>query len=77
VKHDPETCRACEYELSIKDVVPWRPDPNCTHERDTWFSRTICAEPCGSMHDVCTDCSKVLYCYFDSPEYAAHETARE
>lgn len=31
----------------------------CPH-RDTWFSREICAEPCGMMHTYCTDCGKMM-----------------
>lgn len=30
---------------------------------DHWFDRSICPEPCGSMHDVCIDCGRVKgYC---------------
>jgi len=37
---------------------------DCTHP-DSWFDRTLCAEPCGSMHDRCTECGAVLgYCPF-------------
>ena len=69
--HDPATCRACEYESQPKDP-PWRPDPNCKHEGDTWFNRSICAEPCGYMHDVCADCGAALGCYFNSDEFREH-----
>jgi len=31
----------------------------CTHP-DTWFDRSMCAEPCGSMHDRCTQCGVVV-----------------
>jgi len=34
----------------------------CIHE-DTWFDRTICPEPCGTMHTYCSDCGVHLgYC---------------
>jgi hypothetical protein len=29
----------------------------CPHT-DEWFDRTICPEPCGSMHYYCTECGK-------------------
>ncbi len=28
---------------------------DCTHPNE-WFDRSICPEPCGSMHYYCTDC---------------------
>lgn len=31
----------------------------CKHP-DTWFSRTVCPEPCGYMHTYCTECSEPL-----------------
>lgn len=32
-------------------------------ESDVWFDRTICPEPCGSMHNVCTECGRIKgYC---------------
>mgnify|MGYP003575045932 CR=1 FL=1 len=34
------------------------PEP-CTHP-DTWFDRTVCAEPCGTMHTICTECGEPL-----------------
>jgi hypothetical protein len=48
----------------------------CSH-RDTWFNRSICAEPCGSMHDVCVDCGQVVdYCPLRTAEYEAEQRAR-
>lgn len=32
---------------------------DCPH-RYTSFDRTICADPCGSMHTYCEDCGKCL-----------------
>lgn len=26
---------------------------------EEWFDRSICSEPCGSMHNRCTDCGAV------------------
>ncbi|KAB2976009.1 hypothetical protein F8R89_30855 [Streptomyces sp. SS1-1] len=31
----------------------------CT-EFDTWFDRTVCAEPCGAMHTRCVNCGAAL-----------------
>jgi hypothetical protein len=37
-------------------------EKRCKHE-NTWFDRTVCEEPCGAMHTVCSDCSAVVdYC---------------
>ncbi len=30
------------------------------HHVDTWFDRTFCPEPCGSMHTICTDCGEIF-----------------
>lgn len=30
---------------------------DCTHPNE-WFDRSICPDPCGSMHYYCTDCGK-------------------
>lgn len=46
----------------------WTPctDPvhcDCTPEPDGWFDRSVCPEPCGSMHTICGDCGRVQgYC---------------
>lgn len=40
-------------------------EPFCTCEADGetftdhWFDRSICPEPCGSMHDVCVECGRI------------------
>lgn len=32
---------------------------DCFHHGErTWFDRTLCSEPCESMHDVCEACGK-------------------
>lgn len=31
----------------------------CDPEPDHWFDRSICPEPCGSMHNICVDCGRV------------------
>lgn len=42
--------------------IAWR---QCRH-RNTWFDRTICPDPCDSMHDVCIDCGVVVgHCALD------------
>lgn len=35
--------------------APSGPAAGCPHP-DSWFDREICPEPCGTMHDRCTDC---------------------
>lgn len=32
---------------------------SCAHT-DSWFDRSICPEPCGSMHERCSHCGKAL-----------------
>jgi hypothetical protein len=44
--------------------------PPCTHNGDTWFDRSFCPEPCGSMHDRCVECGCAPGCYFESEEHA-------
>lgn len=29
----------------------------CPEETDSWFDRSICPDPCGSMHNICVECS--------------------
>ena len=42
------------------DMRATTPGRLCTcEESGHWFSRSICPEPCGSMHDICVDCSLV------------------
>lgn len=36
-----------------------RKPATCAHG-DTWFSRTLCAEPCGMMHTYCTRCAAMI-----------------
>lgn len=31
-------------------------DAECKHDGAQWFDRTICADPCGSMHQRCVAC---------------------
>lgn len=28
----------------------------CPEDTDHWFDRSICPDPCGSMHDICNEC---------------------
>jgi hypothetical protein len=40
----------------------------CAHE-ETWFDRSICPEPCDSMHNRCVACGKVadaLGCFWEA-----------
>lgn len=32
---------------------------SCGQRAGTWFDRSVCAEPCGSMHDRCSNCGAV------------------
>ena len=36
-----------------------REGEGCLHE-DTWFDRTVCPEPCGSMHTICSTCGYII-----------------
>ncbi|MFD5107145.1 hypothetical protein [Streptomyces cinereoruber] len=61
--HDEtQICYACECGAYRPD----RPEPGgCAGcgSQDSWVDRSICAEPCGSMHDCCSNCGAVLgYC---------------
>jgi hypothetical protein len=41
----------------------------CLHER-TYFDRSLCPEPCDTMHDRCKDCGQTV-------GFCAHEKAFE
>lgn len=30
-------------------------------DTDHWFDRSICPEPCGSMHDICVECERIQH----------------
>lgn len=48
-------------------IIEWckHNNPPCSH-RNTWFSRTLCAEPCDTMHTYCSDCNVCLdHCAHD------------
>ncbi|WP_432112831.1 hypothetical protein [Streptomyces sp. S1] len=36
-----------------------RDEAGCSHPY-TWFDRSVCADPCGSMHDRCIECGVVV-----------------
>jgi hypothetical protein len=42
--------------------APWEQHElrECVHDdsTETWFDRTVCPEPCGLMHDRCTECGE-------------------
>ena len=49
----------------------------CLHP-DSWFDRTICPDPCGSMHHVCTECGLPTdECVWRSPEPTPHQREQE
>jgi len=40
----------------------------CPHD-ESWFDRSICPEPCGTMHDYCVKCGECVDpCYWRSPK---------
>ena len=42
--------------------------PECCPGAGTWFDRSICPEPCDTMHDRCTECGKAVDgCDHDEP----------
>lgn len=54
----------------VANLTPRTPGDGCAHQADSWFDPSICSEPCGSMHERCTDCGSALVgCYFEGPEY--------
>ena len=48
-------------------------------EFDTWFDRTVCADPCGGMHQRCTNCGVALdgCTWFAAPTSRAEEASAE
>lgn len=43
---------------------------HCDAAQGTWFDRSVCPEPCGSMHTRCTACGMALdECTFDTEEF--------
>ena len=42
--------------------APEGPAPchECGSTADSWYDRSICAEPCGSSHDRCSDCGAAV-----------------
>lgn len=62
----PDPPRAIDFECPLPHN-PFAPKSGvpasvCVHQ-ETWFDRSVCAEPCGSMHDRCTECGSILgYC---------------
>jgi hypothetical protein len=65
-------CGLC-YEEDGEEVHPhpectWEiPCPRCGKRVETWFDRSLCPEPCGSMHNRCTDCGNIVdHCPIES-----------
>lgn len=48
--------QAAERLREVPDSIGCR----CAEPGDVWFDRSICPEPCGSMHDICNDCGYPL-----------------
>ncbi|MDP9820508.1 hypothetical protein [Nocardioides massiliensis] len=63
-----ETLREAAERIRSEHVV--RTDSmtcQCEDWTDSWFDRSICPEPCGSMHNVCVECSLIQGgCAWDS-----------
>lgn len=55
---DPD-CGVHGNDGCIEAGLTARPCPQCGGT-DTWFDRSVCAEPCGSMHDRCTGCGAIV-----------------
>ncbi|MFF9850476.1 hypothetical protein [Streptomyces litmocidini] len=75
-------CPRCPWTMTggtfVQQVEALRAHPRpawCAHP-DTSFDRSVCAEPCGSMHDRCTDCGGVVGhpCPFDEHQLGHEET---
>lgn len=46
-------------ELDAGPTAPRGDSAACPHEEE-WFDRSICPEPCGSMHFYCVDCGQMI-----------------
>lgn len=57
----PDGCRWAADEVTrlgeeMRDEGVRRACRGCGRTGDTWFDRSVCAEPCGSMHERCVSC---------------------
>jgi hypothetical protein len=48
-----------EEEQAPEDEAP-APCHECNSTADSWYDRSICAEPCGSSHNRCSDCGAAV-----------------
>jgi hypothetical protein len=44
--------------LADRLITQPRPGARACDPEDTWFDRSICPEPCGTMHTRCVDCGR-------------------
>lgn len=79
--HEGEGCGCPEHDfVSVEHcdrcneaIVPIPAGPlcmTCGRTDGYWFDRSVCAEPCGSMHDRCTNCGAVSgHCPLETPPH--------
>jgi hypothetical protein len=61
MRDNPAYHDLCYWGESIARHVEGRGDEDeCDHAAGSWFDRTLCAEPCGKMHDRCSTCGAAL-----------------
>jgi hypothetical protein len=55
------TCEgSCDCDSEAPEDEEPQPCPQCGSEADSWYDRSICAEPCGSSHNRCSDCGTAV-----------------
>jgi hypothetical protein len=71
LRENPAYHDLCYWGESIARYVEGRGEEDeCRHEAGSWFDRTLCAEPCGKMHDRCGDCGEPLdSCHIRAQSY--------
>lgn len=61
----PEHCDRCAGDQAEPKEPPCGA---CGQFAESWFDRSICAEPCGSMHYRCSNCGAVVgHCPLETP----------
>ncbi|MFC8490701.1 hypothetical protein ACFUJU_07825 [Streptomyces sp. NPDC057235] len=68
-EHDFVSVEHCDRCVTAIVPVPAGPPcEGCGQSDGYWFDRSVCEEPCGSMHDRCSNCGAVLgYCALEHP----------
>lgn len=70
-EHDLPAKRCLGEGCPCQRYRPDRPEPGACAacgSPDSWVDRSICAEPCGGMHDRCSNCGEVLgFCALEHP----------